>query len=50
MPPECGTAVPNSNMIKIPHVEMIPPITQHIKAIPVLPASLKIPLGVEKML
>lgn len=50
MPPDLGIAVPNSNMTKIPQVEMMAPMTQHIKAIPTLPDSLKMVLGVEKIL
>lgn len=34
----------------MPAVEMMPPMTQHIKAMPGLPESLRIVAGVEKML
>lgn len=50
MPPDLGIALPNSSMTKMPHVEMIAPMTQHISAMPTLPESLKMVLGVEKML
>lgn len=50
MPPDLGMPVPNSSMTKMPHVEMMAPMTQHMSAIPTLPESLKIVLGVEKIL
>jgi len=50
IPPERGIAVPNSSITNIPQVEITPPIIQHMSAIPTLPESLKIPLGVEKIL
>lgn len=50
MPPDRGMDVPNSSITKIPQVEIMAPITQHMSAIPTLPDSLKIVLGVENIL
>lgn len=41
---------PNSSITIAPQVDMAPAITQSMRAIPGLPASLKIEDGVEKIL
>jgi hypothetical protein len=41
---------PNSSITIAPHVEMIPPITQIMRAIPTDPLSLKMVAGVENIL
>jgi hypothetical protein len=41
---------PNSSITIAPHVEMIPPMTQIMRAMPTEPLSLKIVAGVENML
>ena len=41
---------PNSSITIAPHVEMMPPMTQIMRAIPTEPLSLKIVAGVEKIL
>lgn len=50
IPPDLGIAPPNSSMTNVPQVATAAPIIQHMRDIPTLPESLKMPLGVEKIL
>jgi hypothetical protein len=50
MPPDRGMPEPNSSMTIAPHVEIIPPMTQIMRAMPTEPLSLKIVAGVENIL
>lgn len=50
IPPERGIPDPNSSITIAPQVDMAPAITHVIRAMPGLPASLKIVDGVAKIL